>query len=298
MTSVVTNVSTQRVSRNIRYAVRGATRLTPLFPASNSRFDKGVFSQLHRRKKSSSVCSSSYSNDDIRHHTTKTTIEQEPTIAQQVETMRIAMNDCVVQQIYSEAAKIRDAIIKLEETDPLISATKQLKLAVITENFEDAARLREDVKKLTLESLPKFTCSSDTLTHGVRVSIQSMYVAERSDPSQDYHFFAYRITITNESPRTVHLLNRQWVIQDGTGKTELVSGPGVVGQQPILHPGGSFEYTSACPLMTPNGTMEGSYEMRVVDDPMQHTFSAKAGRFGLDIHNREVVITNEFATEL
>jgi ApaG protein len=102
---------------------------------------------------------------------------------------------------------------------------------------------------------------SEAVTRGVRVKVQSEYAAERSDPSNNQWLFLYTITITNDGTDTVQLLTRHWIITDGTGHVEEVRGPGVVGKQPILKPGESFEYTSGCPLTTPFGMMEGTYQM-------------------------------------
>ena len=103
--------------------------------------------------------------------------------------------------------------------------------------------------------------TSEAVTRGVRVHVESQYDAERSEPSRNQWFFLYTIRITNEGPETVQLLTRHWVITDGAGKVEEVRGPGVVGKQPTLKTGESFEYTSGCPLTTPFGVMEGTYEM-------------------------------------
>ena len=103
--------------------------------------------------------------------------------------------------------------------------------------------------------------TSEATTRGVRVHVQSQYAPERSDPSQNQWFFLYTITISNDSAETVQLMTRHWVITDGDGRIEEVRGPGVVGRQPILKPGESFEYTSGCPLRTPFGVMEGTYQM-------------------------------------
>jgi ApaG protein len=102
---------------------------------------------------------------------------------------------------------------------------------------------------------------SDTTTRGVRVEVESAYVAERSSPRESQYFFAYRIRISNVGEETVQLLSRHWVISDGHGNMEHVRGPGVVGEQPVLEPGESFEYTSFCPLPTPIGSMHGTYQM-------------------------------------
>ena len=103
--------------------------------------------------------------------------------------------------------------------------------------------------------------SSEAVTHGVRVHVESKYAASQSQPSQNKWFFLYTVTISNEGTEPVQLLTRHWTITDGTGRVEEVRGPGVVGKQPRLEPGESFEYTSGCPLGTPFGVMEGSYQM-------------------------------------
>lgn len=103
--------------------------------------------------------------------------------------------------------------------------------------------------------------TSEALTRGVRISVQSEYAPDRSDPGKNQWFFLYTVTIANEGTDTVQLLTRHWVVTDGTGHVEEIRGPGVVGKQPILKPGESFEYTSGCPLPTAFGMMEGTYQM-------------------------------------
>ena len=103
--------------------------------------------------------------------------------------------------------------------------------------------------------------SSMALTRGVRVEVNAEYVAERSHPSEGQWFFAYHIRISNEGSETVQLLSRHWIITDAGGHEEQVRGPGVVGAQPVLEPGQSFEYTSFCPLKTSFGSMRGTYQM-------------------------------------
>ena len=100
---------------------------------------------------------------------------------------------------------------------------------------------------------------SEATTRGVEVKVQANYVVERSQPAQGRWFFSYRIRITNQGPEPIQLLNRHWVITDAHGEVEEVRGPGVIGEQPQLETGETFEYTSFCPLATPFGTMEGSY---------------------------------------
>ena len=107
--------------------------------------------------------------------------------------------------------------------------------------------------------------NSEALTRGIRVKVQSEYSPDQSAPAKNQWFFLYTVTISNESAETVQLLTRHWVITDGTGHIEEVRGPGVVGKQPTLKPGDSFEYTSGCPLTTPFGLMEGTYQMVTQD---------------------------------
>jgi ApaG protein len=102
---------------------------------------------------------------------------------------------------------------------------------------------------------------SEALTRGVRVHVESEYAPDRSQPDKSQWFFLYTVTISNEGTDTIQLLTRHWVITDGTGHIEEVRGPGVVGKQPTLRPGDSFEYTSGCELAAPFGVMEGSYQM-------------------------------------
>ena len=97
------------------------------------------------------------------------------------------------------------------------------------------------------------------MTDGIRVSVQSLYLADQSSPRDDRYVFAYTITISNEGARTAQLRTRHWIITDGRGSVEEVKGDGVVGEQPRLAPGQSFQYTSGCVLTTPVGTMQGSY---------------------------------------
>ena len=101
--------------------------------------------------------------------------------------------------------------------------------------------------------------TSETVTAGVRVQVESTYLPERSNPENSQWFFSYRIRITNEGTERVQLLSRHWTIIDSNGETQEVHGPGVVGQQPVIPPGGTFEYTSFCPLGTRFGTMRGTY---------------------------------------
>jgi len=104
---------------------------------------------------------------------------------------------------------------------------------------------------------------------GVRVRVVPEFLAEHSDPDSGRWVFAYRIRISNECDRTLKLLSRRWEIIDADGDRKVVQGLGVVGEQPSLAPGESYDYSSGCELATPWGTMEGWYEMQASpkDDP-------------------------------
>jgi ApaG protein len=103
--------------------------------------------------------------------------------------------------------------------------------------------------------------SSEAVTRSVRVHVDSEYDPSRSNPDRNQWFFLYTVRITNEGQNTVRLISRHWIITDAVGKVEEVRGPGVVGKQPVLEPGQSFEYTSGCPLTLPFGSMHGTYQM-------------------------------------
>src|SRR3990172_6132241 len=108
---------------------------------------------------------------------------------------------------------------------------------------------------------PLHASTSEAVTHNVRVEVESQYAPERSLPFQNEWFFYYTIRITNKGDETVQLLSRHWISTDATAHTEEVRGPGVVGEQPILAPGESFQYTSGYKLKTSTGVMHGTYQM-------------------------------------
>jgi ApaG protein len=103
--------------------------------------------------------------------------------------------------------------------------------------------------------------TSQATTKNIKVQVKSQYDPSRSNPNQNEWFFLYTVRITNEGSDTVQLMSRHWVITDGMGKVQEVRGPGVVGNQPVLAAGESFEYTSGCPLTVPFGSMQGTYQM-------------------------------------
>jgi ApaG protein len=107
------------------------------------------------------------------------------------------------------------------------------------------------VHSAVLASMPPYEFS---------VSVRPRYLADHSNPDERHFVFAYTVTIRNTGARTAKLVSRHWIITDGNNVVEEVRGDGVVGEQPVLAPGESFEYTSGCPLGTPVGSMRGSYQ--------------------------------------
>ena len=99
------------------------------------------------------------------------------------------------------------------------------------------------------------------ITKGIKISVVSKYQASQSRPVHNQYVFAYQITIENQSNHTVQLLRRHWYIFDASGMRREVEGDGVIGKQPILHPGESHQYTSWCPLFSGMGKMHGTYLM-------------------------------------
>ena len=102
---------------------------------------------------------------------------------------------------------------------------------------------------------------AETRKHEITVTVKSAYLADQSDPARNQYVFAYTITITNTGAVAAQLISRHWIITDGEHQVQEVKGLGVVGQQPLLRPGESFEYTSGTSLTTAVGTMRGTYQM-------------------------------------
>ena len=96
----------------------------------------------------------------------------------------------------------------------------------------------------------------------IKITVEPFYLEDQSDPSTDHFVWAYRIKIENQSPDKIQLLRRHWLITDAKGRTRQIEGFGVIGEQPTINPGQSFEYTGGAPLETPSGIMAGSYQMR------------------------------------
>jgi len=102
-------------------------------------------------------------------------------------------------------------------------------------------------------------------TQNVTVSVETTYLSGESVPDQNVYVWAYRVRIENNGLETLQLKTRHWKITDSYGRVQEVHGPGVLGEQPILKPGETFEYTSGTPLSTPNGIMVGTYAMQMTD---------------------------------
>lgn len=118
------------------------------------------------------------------------------------------------------------------------------------------------------------------VNYNIKVAAQAFYLEEQSDPAQNRYVFAYTVLIQNQGNVAARLLSRHWIITDADGKIEEVRGEGVVGEQPYLHPGEGFQYTSGAILDTSVGSMKGSYQM-LADDGQ--TFDAEIPPFVLSI---------------
>ncbi|RUM98901.1 Co2+/Mg2+ efflux protein ApaG [Pseudaminobacter arsenicus] len=125
-----------------------------------------------------------------------------------------------------------------------------------------------------------------TTTYGIEVTVEPFYLEDRSDPQDSRYVWGYRVTIANQSDERVQLLSRYWHITDGLGRVEEVRGAGVVGEQPELGPGDSYQYMSGCPLSTPSGIMVGRYTMRNARDEL---FDVDIPAFSLDLPTPKTV---------
>lgn len=123
---------------------------------------------------------------------------------------------------------------------------------------------------------------SDITTNGIRVQVTTKFLPERSSPRDSEYWFAYFIRISNVGNETAQLISRHWVITNTDGEEEEVRGEGVVGEQPVLPPGASYNYNSFCHLKTSVGTMHGEYLMRSASG---NTFDARIAPFTLAVPN-------------
>ncbi|HQT76993.1 MAG: Co2+/Mg2+ efflux protein ApaG [Rhodospirillales bacterium 20-64-7] len=118
------------------------------------------------------------------------------------------------------------------------------------------------------------------VTRDVRVSVRSFFLADQSQPEDNHFVWAYKVTIENNGREPVQLMRRTWQITDARGRTQHVHGAGVVGEQPLLEPGETFEYTSGTPLDTPSGFMVGAYHMVIPSSG--ESFDVAIPAFSLD----------------
>ena len=116
-------------------------------------------------------------------------------------------------------------------------------------------------------------------TRSIKVTVRPVYLDQHSSPDENHYVWAYHVIIENCGTETVQLRRRHWEITDGFGRLQEVRGPGVVGEEPVLEPGESFEYTSSCPLQTPSGFMVGDYEMETRSG---ENFLVRVPAFSLD----------------
>jgi ApaG protein len=119
----------------------------------------------------------------------------------------------------------------------------------------------------------------NAVTRHISVTVTPIFIEDQSDPDDNHYVWAYQVNIENQGHETVQLLSRYWQITDANGQIQEVRGEGVVGEQPILHPGESFEYTSGAPLSTPSGIMAGRYQM---ETPGGEGFEIEIPAFSLD----------------
>ena len=119
----------------------------------------------------------------------------------------------------------------------------------------------------------------EAVTRGIRIRVEPRYMEDQSSPEESHFVWSYDVEISNDGAETVQLKSRIWRITDALGRTEEVRGRGVVGQTPVIEPGSSFQYTSGCPLKTPQGIMVGSYQMT---DEAGQLFDVAIPAFSLD----------------
>jgi len=127
----------------------------------------------------------------------------------------------------------------------------------------------------------------EAITQDIKVSVRPYFLESESDPENNHYFWAYNIQIENDGLETIQLMFRNWTISDINGNVEEVHGEGVVGEQPVLEPGDSFEYTSGCPLEASSGMMHGHYEVVTSDG---RDFIVNVPAFSLDLPDARPVL--------
>jgi ApaG protein len=122
-------------------------------------------------------------------------------------------------------------------------------------------------------------------THSIRITVRPAYLDDQSSPDDNHFVWSYEVRIENLGRETAQLRSRRWRIIDAVGRTQEVTGPGVVGEQPVLKPGEAFEYKSGTHLSTPSGIMAGSYRMETADG---RQFDVQIPIFSLDSPHQPV----------
>ncbi len=136
-----------------------------------------------------------------------------------------------------------------------------------------------------LRNSPLDTGNYESTTRGIKVVVRPFYLDDQSEPEESHYVWAYHVEIVNDGNEQVQLRTRYWRITDAFGRVQEVRGPGVVGEQPVLHPGDAFEYTSGTPLPTPSGIMVGAYQMELADGEQ---FDVEIPAFSLDSPHQSV----------
>lgn len=141
---------------------------------------------------------------------------------------------------------------------------------------------KDDLEGTTPSVVARTGRTTATTTRGIRIEVRSEFLPERSSAREGSYLFQYHVRISNVGSETAQLISREWIITNADGEVERVKGPGVVGEQPVLPPGGSFDYTSYCPLKTPVGSMQGAYQMVTANG---ERFDAMIAPFTLAVPN-------------
>lgn len=187
---------------------------------------------------------------------------RDPALRRRAMGLEERLRDCVATQNFLGAASVRDELVAVRRRDPRARCEDDLRDALMREDYRRATTLRAALEEMDRDAAidSATPCESERVTRGVRVRARSRFVADRSAPEEERWFFQYVVTITNVSAEgTVKLLSRSWLIVDDEGRAEAVRGAGVVGKQPSIRKGETFEYASSTPLKTCRGTMEGFY---------------------------------------
>lgn len=269
-----TTTTTKTKGRLLRVACASSrsARRSPWFDADNN-----------RRRRNCAASARTTGGQEVDELSIRSILEERTDIEKERRQLKRELKNAIEREDYTQACSLRDLLLDLDGKDPIFQLESQLEAAVADERYEEAASIRDQLEELC----PAPKNKSDCVTNGVRVKVSSYYVPSRSSPHLGQFFFTYKVQISNESTKTVQVRNRHWVITNAQGRIDEVKGPGVVGEQPILRPGEFFEYTSACPLQTAYGTMEGKYEMIVFDRDSfdldeAHRIEVKIGKFALN----------------